>query len=265
MNIADEHSRWDEDLASYAVGALDTDETVAFAAHLATCDRCRGELHRLAPAVELLPASVEQLSPPPALRGRIMDAIAQERAAASGVPEQAPAPATTRSRRGASAPARARHGGSSGSQRTPLRERLRGWHVPVLPAALTAAGVAAAFAIGLVVGGGSSTPDRTTVPVVATADAGRAAVSGQLISDGGAWHLDVRQLPQPARGRVYQAWVMRDGRDVEPSTVFVLARDGSSTVAIPQSLGSGDQVLVTEEPAGGSPAPTARPLLSATV
>jgi anti-sigma-K factor RskA len=136
-----------------------------------------------------------------------------------------------------------------------------------MPAALTAAGIAAAFAIGLAVGdgGGSAAPDRTTVPVVATADAGRAAVRGQLISDGGAWHLDVRRLPQPARGRVYQAWVMRDGRNVEPSTVFVLARDGSTTVAIPQSLGAGDQVLVTQEPAGGSPAPTTRPLLSATV
>ncbi|HST40098.1 MAG TPA: anti-sigma factor [Conexibacter sp.] len=261
MNIADDHSRWAEDLAAYAVGALDTDETVAFAAHLATCDRCRGELHRLAPAVELLPASVEQLSPPPALRGRIMAAIEQEQSAASGVPEQAPAPSRTR---------RGSHAGA-GAQRTSLRERLRGWHVPALPAALATAGVAAAFAIGLVVGNGGdgdgapTTPNRTTVPVVATADAGRAVVSGQLISDGGAWHLDVRQLPQPARGRVYQAWVMRDGRDVEPSTVFVLARDGSSTVAIPQSLGAGDQVLVTEEPAGGSSAPTARPLLSASV
>ncbi len=142
--------------------------------------------------------------------------------------------------------------------------------MPVLPATLTAAALAAAFAIGFAVRGddGGSTPattPRTTVPALATAAAGRAPVRAQLVSDGGAWHLDVAALPRAGSGRVYQAWVMRRGRGVEPSTVFVLARDGSSTVAIPQSLGAGDQVLVTEEPAGGSPAPTTRPLLSATV
>ncbi|MDO8209502.1 anti-sigma factor domain-containing protein [Conexibacter sp. CPCC 206217] len=252
MNVADDHSRWDEDLAAYAIGALDSDDTVAFARHLAGCDRCRGELHRLAPVVELLPASVEQLEPPPALRGRIMAAIAQEPAgAAAGVasthaPEPAPAPAPHR-------------------RRSTLRERIRGWHVPALPAVLTGAAVAAAFAVGFLVRGGDSTtsPQRTTVPVVAAVGGGD--VRGQLISEGGAWHLDVSRLPQPRAGNVYQAWVMRRGRDVEPSTVFVLARDGSSTVAIPQSLSNGDQVLVTQEPSGGSAAPTSRPLLSASV
>ncbi len=140
--------------------------------------------------------------------------------------------------------------------------------MPALPAALTAAALAAAFAIGFAVSGddgsGGAAP-RTTVPAVATADAGSAPVRAQLVSDGGAWRLDVTRLPRTGDGRVYQAWVMRRGRGVEPSTVFVLARDGSSTVAIPQSLDAGDQVLVTEEPAGGSPAPTTRPLLSATV
>ncbi len=46
MNVADEYSRWDEDLAAFAVGALDSEETVAFADHLARCDRCRGEPHQ---------------------------------------------------------------------------------------------------------------------------------------------------------------------------------------------------------------------------
>lgn len=249
MNVADDHSRWDEDLAPYAIGALDADDMVAFAAHLAGCDRCRGELHRLAPAVELLPASVEQIQPPPALRGRILAAIAEEPAGAAVSPAAAPPP------------------GGPQRHRTSLRERIRGWHVPALPAALTGAAVAAAFAIGFLVRGGgeTTTPQRTTVPVVATATPGGSDVRGQLISDGGAWHLDVASLPQPSDGRVYQAWVMRRDRGVEPSTVFVLKSDGSSTVAIPQSLSDGDQVLVTQEPAGGSPAPTSRPLLSATV
>ncbi|MDO8188158.1 anti-sigma factor [Conexibacter sp. JD483] len=262
MNVADEHSRWNEDLAAFAVGALDSEETVAFADHLAHCDQCRGELHRLAPAVELLPASVEQLAPPPALKSRLLEAIAADQETnVSGAAAAGQAGVGGRVRRAGAATSRA--------ARVPLRERLRGWHVPALPAALAAAALAAAFAIGFAVrgddGGGGTAVPRTTVPVVATAAAGRAPVRAQLISDAGNWHLDVTRLPRAGFGRVYQAWVMRRGRDVEPSTVFVLARDGSSTVAIPQSLAQGDQVLVTEEPAGGSAAPTTRPLLSATV
>lgn len=240
MNVADEHSRWDEDLAAYAVGALDAHETVSFAAHLADCDRCSAELHRLMPAVELLPVAVEQLAPPPALRGRIMDAIGQETAPATAGHRSAPRP-----------------------RRARWRERLHGWNI-ALPAALTAAALAAAFAIGFVVRGGDTTaPQRTTVPVAATS-AGT-PVSAQLVSDGGAWHLDVTRMPRLPAGRVYQAWVMRSGRGVEPSTVFVLSRDGSTTVAIPQSLKNGDKVLVTREPRGGSSAPTTQPLLQAQV
>jgi anti-sigma factor RsiW len=255
MNVADDHSRWDEDLAAFAIGALDAEDMVAFADHLASCDRCRGELHRLSPAVEMLPASVEQLEPPPALRGRIMVAIAEQEPAGTTVDltvAAAPKPG------GGPAPGAA-------PQRRTLRERIRGWHLRALPAALTAAAVAAAFAVGFLVRGDDTTtsPQPTTVPVVATAGGG--AVRGQLVWNGGAWTLDVARLPQPPAGRVYQAWVMRSGRDVEPSTVFVLARDGTATVAIPQSLGAGDQVLVSQEPSGGSTAPTTTPLLRATV
>lgn len=234
MNVADEHSRWSEDLPAYAIGALDARETVAFAAHVAGCERCRAELHRLAPAIELLPASVEQLAPPPQLRGRIMAAIGE-------APEAAAKP-------------------------RPLRERLRGWRVPLPAAALGAAALAAAFAIGFALRGddAATTPQPTTVPVAATRPA-VAPVRAQLVSDGGAWRLDVARMPALPAGRVYQAWVMRDGRDVEPSTVFVLDRAGGTTVAIPQSLNPGDQVLVTREPRGGSGAPTSAPLLQAEV
>lgn len=236
MKPADDHSRWDEDLAAYAIGALDARDTVAFADHLTTCDLCRGELHRLAPAIELLPASVEQLEPPPALRGRIMAAVAEQEEAGAAEPH-----------------------------RRSWRERIGGWRVPALPIAATATALAVAFAIGFVVRGqdGATQPGRTTVPVTALAPA--AEVRAQLVSDGGSWQLDVARMPRLPAGRVYQAWVMRRGRDVEPSTVFVLARDGSSTVAIPQSLAAGDQVLVTREPRGGSTVPSSRPLLSARV
>lgn len=237
MHIADDHSRWNDDLAAYAIGALDADAMAAFAKHLSECDRCRAELHRLAQAVDLLPGAVEQLEPPPGLKGRIMAEVA-----ADGVEAGAGA--------GAKAPSRRRRLGGSGR---------RPWL-----ALAGAAAVAAAFAIGIAVGGSENGGGTTTVPVQALAPASAAQVDGALVRDGGDWRLDVARLPRLRGDRVYQAWVMRDGA-VEPSSVFVLARDGTASVAIPQPLREGDQLLVTSEPRGGSPAPTTRPLLSARV
>lgn len=259
MRSADDHSRWDEDLAAYAIGALDERGTAAFASHLAGCDRCRGELHRLAQAVELLPASVDQLEPPPALRRRIMAAIGEEPGAAGA--ETAGAETAGADTAGADAPGAA----AAPAPRRSWRARLRARHLPALPAAATVAALAASFAIGFLLRGGGETlhSPRTTVTAAATAPG--TDVRAQLVSDGGRWRLDVAHLPPLPPGRVYQAWVMRGGRTVEPSTVFVLPRDGSTEVAIPQSLDSGDQVLVTREPPGGSARPSSRPLLSAQV
>jgi hypothetical protein len=69
-------------------------------------------------------------------------------------------------------------------------------------------------------------------------------------------------LPELAVGEVYQAWV-GTGEAVEPSTVFVLDRAGEATVAIPGGLNDADEVIVTQEPAGGSLAPSGAELLRA--
>lgn len=239
MHIADDHSRWNDDLAAYAIGALDPHDMAAFAKHLSECDRCRAELHRLAPAVELLPGAVEQLEPPPGLRARIMAEVEAE----TGI-------------EGALA------GGRAGAAR-----RTRAWRPRWRPLVALAgsAAVAAAFAIGLVVAGGEDAGGgSSTVPVQALAPARTAQISGTLAGSGDRWQLDVDGLPALRGEREYQAWVMRDGA-VQPSSLFVLNRDGHATVAIPESLRDGDQVLVTAEPRGGSPQPTTRPLLSAQV
>jgi hypothetical protein len=69
-------------------------------------------------------------------------------------------------------------------------------------------------------------------------------------------------LPELAVGEAYQAWV-GTGEAVEPSTVFVLDRAGEATVAIPGGLNDADEVIVTQEPAGGSLAPSGAELLRA--
>ena len=45
-----------DDLAAYALGALDEREAGAIEDHLDGCERCRERLRWLAPAVDLLPA-----------------------------------------------------------------------------------------------------------------------------------------------------------------------------------------------------------------
>ncbi len=66
-----------------------------------------------------------------------------------------------------------------------------------------------------------------------------------------------------AKGRVYHVW-LKKGETLEPTNTLFLPRgDGSATASVPGSLDSGDTVLVTAEPEGGSPMPTSNPVLAA--
>jgi anti-sigma factor RsiW len=57
------HDRHRDDLAAYALGALDEDEGEELRAHLEHCDECRQHLRWLQPAVDLLPRAVTSSSP----------------------------------------------------------------------------------------------------------------------------------------------------------------------------------------------------------
>ena len=88
---ADPHrdpDRLEEDLAAFALGALTPDEAAAVERHVDGCDACSARLRWLQPAVDLLPASVEQRTPPPQLRENLM-AIVEREAAAEAPAERA--------------------------------------------------------------------------------------------------------------------------------------------------------------------------------
>jgi anti-sigma-K factor RskA len=65
--------------AAYVLDALDPSELEAFEEHLATCARCREEIAELSTAASALAYAVPAVSPPPALRGRILEAARAER------------------------------------------------------------------------------------------------------------------------------------------------------------------------------------------
>jgi anti-sigma-K factor RskA len=77
-----EHKEFAEDLALYALGALDSAERATLEQHLRECAACRRELEQLRGDSALLAMSAPQQVPPPRARRRLMAAIAAERLAA---------------------------------------------------------------------------------------------------------------------------------------------------------------------------------------
>lgn len=65
--------------AAYALDALDPAERAEFEEHLASCERCRDELAQLSVVAAELAFAAEPVSPPPALRARILEAAQAER------------------------------------------------------------------------------------------------------------------------------------------------------------------------------------------
>ena len=74
MNAA--HGELKHDAAAYALGALEPAEHAAFEAHLAMCAECAAEVKQLRLSAGALAHAVPQVSPPPALRAKILGQVA---------------------------------------------------------------------------------------------------------------------------------------------------------------------------------------------
>jgi len=234
-----------DNVGAWVLGALDEETARDFAQELQRSPRLRAEVARLQPVVDALPMGVEQMSPPASLRDRIMATVheeAQLQRAAAGEPRLAPAP--------------------------PARRERRGRFLGLRP--LTAAGLACAvLAVGVGAGvvlstSGSGPAGATTVIAKVTFPNG----AGQLIDqgrDGG--QLKLTGVAQTAPGRVYQVWLMKQGatKPTPTDALFTPNRGGHATVNVPGDLREVDQVLVTQEPAGGSPQPTSDPVVTAVI
>jgi anti-sigma-K factor RskA len=229
-----DHATYRDEVGAYLLGALSDSERAAFEGHLVDCAECRTEVERLRPAADLLPRSVEQVEPPPTLKRSLMDVVEREARERDGAPER---------------------------ERIPLSERLRralgGSLRPALAGAAVVLAVAIGFGIGQLGGGdeGRTVVARTTLP-----DA-----SGSLkVHDDETGTLEVRGMPSLEEGRVYQAWVQRDGM-IEPEPTFEVGADGRGVVAVPEDLSDAEKVMVTREPRGGSRAPSEKPILTVTL
>ena len=212
-----------EDVAAYALGALDPTEADAFRRHLDRCAVCPDELASFQHVVDDLAASTPSVPAPRSLRRRVMRDVAQ-------TPRLDP---------------EARH------ERRRLRLRLPR-PAPALSAGLAvvvAAVVVAAFALS----SGSSSR------VVTAQVTGQGTASLHL--SGGHGELVVHHLPAPPPGKIYEVWLKRGS--AAPAPAHALFSVSGGAVDVPGSLHGVSQVLVTPEPAGGSRHPTHQPVISA--
>jgi hypothetical protein len=78
--------------------------------------------------------------------------------------------------------------------------------------------------------------------------------------------LQVKGMPSPALGRIYEVWLKRGSEGPEPTdALFSVTGHGDGTVGVPGDLKGVSEVMVTEEPAGGSLKPTHSPVIVASV
>jgi anti-sigma-K factor RskA len=208
-----------EDVAAYALGALEPEHARVFERHLAECELCAADLAALKPAVAALPESAEPVDPPAELKKRIMAVVEAE----------------AKQRKAAEAP---------------RRERRFGLRFLVPVAAAAAAVVIALVVIG---GGGGGGGDTQTL----TAATKPAGTNVELKLDDGRGTLVVEGMGAPVGGRVYQVWKQHGKEAPEPTdALFTPTRDGHASVTVPGDMDGVDRVLVSTEPPGGSPRPT---------
>lgn len=207
-----------EQLAAYALDALDDTERREFEEHLATCDRCREELEGLRDAAAALAYIPEGPAPPPALRDRVLKRVHEDRA-----PNVVPL----------------------------TRRRF------ALPAVATfaVAAAAAAIVLGLWASSLSSSLDRKTAisHVLATGKRVPMGTASEVVvgSDGRA--VVVSNLGPAPAGKTYELWVIH-GDSVQ--SAGLLGAGKGSPVLLNRTVPRGGHVGISIEKSGGVSKPT---------
>jgi anti-sigma-K factor RskA len=225
-----DHTSWSEDLAAYMLGALTPDEAAGFERHLEGCEHCQAELRWLEPAVHSLPEAAVRQQPSPQLRENLMAEVRADARRAQG------------------------------NERT---EERRGFFSAWLLKPAMGLAVLALLVAGIVgyevgkdggEGGGPTTIERKL-------DNGIAVT---MVQDGDRGTLQLSNLPEVPSDKVLEAWVEREGEVEAVPALLVPDRNGQAEATIADMTGV-EIVMVTEEPRGGSEAPTGETVMSMAV
>jgi anti-sigma factor RsiW len=210
--------------AAYALDALDADESHEYEEHLATCERCRGELAQLSTAAGKLAFAVESPAPPAELRSRILE---RARAARPNV--------------------------------VPLPRRRAPATVAVAAVAAAAAVGLGIWAVTLSRSLDHERSARQRIDnLLSSPTASIVRVSGRspgtlLVTRSGSATLIVSKLARAPEGRIYEAWVIKNNKPVRAGTF----PGGGNTIIIPleRRVPRGAIVAVTLERKPGADSP----------
>ncbi|CAA9575690.1 MAG: hypothetical protein AVDCRST_MAG88-2792 [uncultured Thermomicrobiales bacterium] len=259
--------------AAYTLNALDGEELGEYRQHLAGCAICAVEIANLRATAAQLPLSLDESETvaPPALRGRLLDAVRAEprRATATAAPRDIRETATVH--RG-SQPAAPDLQTISRRSEEPIFLTARPRRLPQAYAA--AAVLLLTFGLGLL--GWNLALQREVRQARADRDEARAALAvytlgataagagrGEVIHlrDRGQALVTVNGLPPLQPGQVYQIWLIPAGGQPEGAGVF-LAQAGAveGDVARYRTL-----AITIESGPTGSPVPTTSPILTGTI
>ena len=214
--------------AGYALDALEPEEERAYEAHLAGCPQCQEDLASFWEVTEALATATAGPDPSPELRERILAGVRAER-----------------------------------QNVVPIR-RSRVQTSRILAAVAAAAAVAAIALGGWAVSlhnrlGRNATGYAQRIAVLSDPAARTVALAkgnGKVVADTAGHALLVVDLAnRAAAGKTYELWVIPRATKT-PQRAGLIPGGGRFVVPLPQTIGKGDVVAVTLEPAGGVDVPT---------
>ncbi|MFH8729859.1 anti-sigma factor [Streptomyces termitum] len=232
--------------AAYALHALDPEEREDFAAHLAHCEECRGDVAGFEETAARLAAAAGQ-HPPEELKRRTLDAVEGVRQLPPRVPATGRVPRLVRTLRRRAVPLGLAAGLAAATVLGGLVVRQ---HQENEDARLRAGQAERRLeAVGAVL----AAPDARTAHGRTTDGALATVVTSERRNQA---VFAAAGLPAPARGHTYQLWLGLEGT-MRPAGF--LHADG--TVLLDGDPAGATAVGLTVEPSGGSARPTTRPLL----
>lgn len=231
-----------EELAAFSLGSLDRDERARVEAHVTTCDTCTDRLMEYQAVVATLPFALEPVAPP-------SDAWLTIRARARR--RRLPIPAWRRMVVRASRSRVVRW-----SAVAAVAACLLAWNV-VLEGELTR------YRQGPQVEKLARRPAR----LVILTGTGQSKASARIFAavDGHSGHMAISGLSPLAEGRVYQLWFVLTAGPAKTAATFTVDGEGRAwvVISVPAPLEETRAIVITEEPAPGSAAPSGSPLLEA--
>lgn len=213
-----------DDLAAFALGALDAGEARAVRAHLDRCESCRSEV---------------------ASFGEVSWGIAE---LATAVPK-----ADLRERVIAHALRKPARSDPFASLRRALTVRVPA-AVPLALALVLALAVAGLQSVrGEADAYARAVSGVVDAKIVALAPAAPGDPRGTLVLPRSGEPYLILQLPDPPAGKTWAAWVVRDGQSLAAGLTG--GRSGVVTLALTRAVQAGDELALTLEDAGGVPVP----------